>query len=62
MRPLLRRRKRRRAWRRILLLAAVVALLGTAVYAGQQEDYRVRATARDGILVYSARPQEDVPP
>lgn len=61
MRPLLSRRKRR-AWRRLLLLAAVVVLLGTMVYADQPEDYRVRATAKNGMLVYSARPQEDVVP
>ena len=41
-------------------LAAVIALLGTAVHANQPEDYRVRAAARDGVLTYSARPQEDV--
>lgn len=62
MRLLLPRRKRKRLWKRALLLAAVVALLGTAVYANQPEDYRVRATARDGILACSARPQEDVVP
>ena len=62
MRHLLPRRKKRKPGRRILLLAAVVALLGTAVYASQREDYRVRAAARDGILVYSARPQEEVVP
>lgn len=62
MRLLLPRRKRKKIWKRALLLAAVVAVLGTAVYAGQPEDYRVRATARDGMLVYSARPQEDVVP
>lgn len=62
MRLLLPRRKRKRLWKRVLLLAAVVALLGTAVYANQPEDYRVRATARDGILACSARPQEDVVP
>lgn len=56
------RRKKRKFWKRIVLLAAVVALLGTAVYADQPEDYRVRATAREGILTYSARPQEDVVP
>lgn len=62
MRLLLPRRKRKKVWRRALLLAAVVALLGTAVYANQPEDYRVRATAREGILTYSARPREDVVP
>lgn len=62
IRFLLPRRKRKKLWRRALLLAAVVALLGTAVYAGQPEDYRVRATARDGILTYSARPQDDIVP
>lgn len=62
MRLLLPRRKRKRLWKRALLLAAVIALLGTAVYANQPEDYRVRATARDGILTYSARPQEDIVP
>lgn len=56
------RRKKRKFWKRIVLLAAVVALLGTAVYADQPEDYHVRATAREGILTYSARPQEDVVP
>lgn len=62
MRLLLPRRKRKRIWKRALLLAAVLALLGTAVYASQPEDYRVRAAARDGILTYSARPQEDIVP
>lgn len=62
MRLLLPRRKKKRLWRRALLLAAVLALLGTAVYASQPEDYRVRAAARDGILTYSARPQEDIVP
>lgn len=62
MRLLLPRRKRKRLWKRALLLAAVLALLGTAVYASQPEDYRVRAAARDGILTYSARPQEDIVP
>lgn len=62
MGALLPRRKKKRLWKRALLLAAVVALLGTAVYAGQQEDYRVRAAARDGLLAYSARPQEDLVP
>lgn len=62
MRPLLPRRKGRKLWKRALLLAAVVALLGTAVHAGQPEDYRVQASARDGVLTYSARPQEDVVP
>lgn len=56
------RRKKRKLWKRIVLLAAVVAVLGTAVYADQPEDYHVRATAREGILTYSARPQEDVVP
>ena len=62
MRFLLPRRKRKKLWKRIILLAAVVALLGTAVHANQPEDYRVRAAAREGILTYSARPQEDVVP
>lgn len=62
MRFLLPRKRKKRLWKRVLLLAAVVALLGTAVYANQPENYRVRATARDGILVYSARPQEDIVP
>ena len=61
MRLLLPRRKKN-LWKRVLLLAAVVAVLGTAVYADQPEDYHVRATAREGILTYSARPQEDVVP
>lgn len=61
MRPLLRRRKRR-LWKRIVLLAAVVALLGTAVHANQAQDYPVRATARDGMLVCTARPQEELVP
>lgn len=62
MRFLLPGRKKKKLWKRIILLAAVVAMLGTAVYANQPEDYRVRATARDGILVYSARPQDDIVP
>ena len=53
-------RRKKRLWKRIVLLAAVIALLGTAVHANQPEDYRVRAAARDGVLTYSARPQEDV--
>lgn len=60
MRFLLPQRKKRRLWKRVLLLAAVVAMLGTAVYADQPENYRVWAASRDGVLVYSARPQEDV--
>lgn len=56
-------RRRRKPWKKLVLLAAVVALLSTAaVYADQPEDYRVRATARNGMLVYSARPQEEVVP
>ena len=62
MRVLAPRRKKGTLWKRALLLAAVIALLGTAVRAGQPEDYHVRAAAREGILTYSARPQEDVVP
>lgn len=62
MRFLLPGRKKKRLWKRVLLLAAVVAMLGTAVYADQPEDYHVRAAARNGVLTYSARPQEDVVP
>ena len=57
MRVLAPRRKKGTLWKRALLLAAVIALLGTAVRAGQPEDYHVRAAAREGILTYSARPQ-----
>lgn len=59
MRLLLPRRKRKKLLRRALLLAAVVALLGTAVYAGQPEDYRVYAAAREGVLTYLVRPRAD---
>lgn len=55
-------RRKKKLWKRMVLLAAVVALLGTAVYANQPEDYRVQAAARNGIFTYSARPQEDVVP
>ena len=54
---LLPRRRKKKLWKLIILLAAAVALLGTAVYANQPEDYQDRAAARDGILTYSARPQ-----
>ena len=55
-------RRKKGLWKRNVLLAAVIALPGTAVYADQPEDYRVRAAARGGILTYSACPPEDVVP
>ena len=62
MRLLLPGRKKKRLWKRALLLAAVVALLGTAVYASQSEEYRVYATAREGVLTYLVRPRADLIP
>lgn len=57
------RPRRRRPLRRMMLLAAVIALLaalGSGVYAGQRGDFRVYATAQDGLLTYLARPREDL--
>lgn len=59
MRLLLPRRKKKKLWKRALLLAAVIALLGTAVYANQPEDYQVYAAAREGVLTYLIRPRAD---
>ncbi len=54
--------RKKKLWKRVVLAAAVVALLGTAVYANQPEDYQVHAVSRDGIFTCSARPQETVVP
>ena len=60
LRPRQRRRRRLRTLGLLAAVLAVLAALGASGLAGQPEDYRVYATAQDGLLTYLARPREDL--